>query len=154
MACYSLTVEDFHLLLFAQSPGALPYLNFRFVRAPLLDHGACVRRHLRSLGRIRQTLIIETRRLGNGAISRPFRVFRNLGLASRAWILSRRPFRQCRGPESHLYDTLVLLRKTNKAPEAISWLDPTLIEAMCRLSERMCRDIVWLSAMDCKTLPQ
>jgi hypothetical protein len=27
---------------------------------------------------------------------------------------------QCRGPEPHLYDTLVLLRKTNKAPEAIS----------------------------------
>src|SRR4029077_12999265 len=24
---------------------------------------------------------------------------------------------------------------------------------MCRLSERMCRDIVWLSAMDCKTPP-
>src|SRR5258708_8423667 len=31
---YSFTVEDFHLLLFAQSPGALPYLNFRFVCAP------------------------------------------------------------------------------------------------------------------------
>jgi hypothetical protein len=31
VACYSFTVEDFHLLLFAQSPGALTYDFFRFV---------------------------------------------------------------------------------------------------------------------------
>jgi hypothetical protein len=31
VACYSFTVEDFHLLLFAQSPGALTYFIFRFV---------------------------------------------------------------------------------------------------------------------------
>jgi hypothetical protein len=31
VACYSFTVEDFHLLLFAQSPGALAYVNFRFL---------------------------------------------------------------------------------------------------------------------------
>jgi hypothetical protein len=34
MVCYFFTVGDFHLLLSAQSPGALPYLNFRFVCAP------------------------------------------------------------------------------------------------------------------------
>jgi hypothetical protein len=37
VACYSFTVEDFHLLLFAQSPGALPCFILRFVRAPEVE---------------------------------------------------------------------------------------------------------------------
>jgi hypothetical protein len=35
VACYSFTVEDFHLLLFAQSPGALTCVNFPFLSSPL-----------------------------------------------------------------------------------------------------------------------
>jgi type I site-specific restriction endonuclease len=35
VACYSFTVKDFHLLLFAQSPGALTCFKFRFVSSPL-----------------------------------------------------------------------------------------------------------------------
>jgi hypothetical protein len=36
VACYFFTVEDFHLLLSAQSPGALACVKFRFVSSPLL----------------------------------------------------------------------------------------------------------------------